>query len=247
MSNESGPNGGAVASPSTNSAFAGARFRASARSSGTTSIPTTSRTSGASASANAPAPVPASSARSVPVGASSTRSRSRVASSRRSCSAATRPAVSPKRLRTSSVTVGRAYETLFPAARPLRRSGVRRLEGGRLVLAEHERGAGEDLVDLVGAPEPDDGAVDRRVAEGPGDRDRARSRPVALRDRAQPLHELEVRRELRLAEALAAAAPVVVGQRRDPLAGHLPGQQARAHRRVDDDADPLALGERQHL
>ena len=54
-------------------------------------------------------------------------------------------------------------------------------------------------------------------------------------------------RQLRLLEALAVLAPVVVGQLLDPLAGHRAGQQARAHRRVDDHADPLALGERQEL
>ena len=36
----------------------------------------------------------------------------------------------------------------------------------------------------------------------------------------QPLHEREVRRELRLLEARVALAPVVVGQALDPLAGH---------------------------
>ena len=54
-------------------------------------------------------------------------------------------------------------------------------------------------------------------------------------------------RELRLLEALAVLAPVVLGQALDPLARHRAGQQAGAHRRVDDHADPLALGEGQDL
>ena len=66
-------------------------------------------------------------------------------------------------------------------------------------------------------------------------------------DRLQPIHQREVLGQLRLLEALAALAPVVLGQLLDPLAGHRAGQQAGPHRRVDDHADPLALGEWQQL
>ena len=81
-------------------------------------------------------------------------------------------------------------------------------------------GGGEDRVDLVGAAEADDRAVDGRVAQRPGDRDGARRGVVALGDRGEPLDELEVARELRFAEALVVLAPVVVGEALDPLAGH---------------------------
>ena len=54
-------------------------------------------------------------------------------------------------------------------------------------------------------------------------------------------------REQRLLEARVVLAPVVVRQARDPLAGHRAGEQPGAHRRVDDDADALALGEGQDL
>ena len=85
------------------------------------------------------------------------------------------------------------------------------------------------------------------LQQRPGDRDRARGRVMTVGDRPQPLHQREVLGQLRLLEALAALAPVVLGQLLDPLAGHRAGQQAGAHRRVDDHADPLALGEGQQL
>ena len=53
--------------------------------------------------------------------------------------------------------------------------------------------------------------------------------------------------QLRLVEARVVLAPVVVGHALDPLPGHPAGQESRAHRRVDDHADPLPLGERQDL
>jgi hypothetical protein len=52
---------------------------------------------------------------------------------------------------------------------------------------------------------------------------------------------------LRLGEAPVLLAPVIVRQRRDPIAGHPARQQPGSHRRVDDHADPLAFGERQDL
>ena len=63
----------------------------------------------------------------------------------------------------------------------------------------------------------------------------------------QPLDEAEVLREARLLEARVVLAPVVLGQVRDPLTGHRAGQQAGAHRRVDDHPDSLALGEGEDL
>ena len=77
--------------------------------------------------------------------------------------------------------------------------------------------------------------------------DRARARAVALGDEPNALDEGQVFGEPRIAELRAPRAPVVVGKRLDPLTGHRPAQQARAHRRVDDHADALALGEGQDL
>jgi len=56
-----------------------------------------------------------------------------------------------------------------------------------------------------------------------------------------------VARELRLLEARIVLAPVILGQVLDPLAGHPAGEEAGAHRRVDDHADALSLGEGQDL
>jgi hypothetical protein len=53
--------------------------------------------------------------------------------------------------------------------------------------------------------------------------------------------------ELWLLETRIVLAPIVLGQVLDPLAVHPAGQQPGADRRVDDHADPLALGEGQNL
>src|SRR6185503_4306360 len=115
------------------------------------------------------------------------------------------------------------------------------------VVVELEVGRRQDRLDLIGPPEAHDRAVHGRVAKRPRDRHRTRRGAVALSDALQPLDELEAPREVRLPEALAAPAPVVVRQPLDPLARHLPGQHPGGHRRVDDHADPLALAERQDL
>ena len=66
-------------------------------------------------------------------------------------------------------------------------------------------------------------------------------------DPPQPLHQLEVLGELGLAELLAVPAPVVRGQRRDPLPRHRAGEQAGGHRRVHDHPDPFPLGDGEEL
>ncbi len=54
---------------------------------------------------------------------------------------------------------------------------------GDVVVGEVEGRAGQDRVDLVGAAEADDRAVDGRVAQRPGDGDRARGGVVPVGDR----------------------------------------------------------------
>src|SRR5919197_5721593 len=112
---------------------------------------------------------------------------------------------------------------------------------GDVLVAELEVGAVDDRVDLVGAAEADDGAVDGGILQRPCNRDRADACLVTVCDAAQPLDEREVLREPRLLEARVAFAPVVVGERSQPLPSHRPGQHSGAHRRVDDDPDPFAL------
>ena len=56
-------------------------------------------------------------------------------------------------------------------------------------------------------------------------------------DLAQPLDQRQVPGQLRLLEALIVLAPVVVGERADPLGAHRPAEQAGRLRRVDDHAD----------
>ena len=134
-----------------------------------------------------------------------------------------------------------------PAAPSIFRQALRAaLELSDVLVAELQLCCGDDRVDLVGAAEARDGAVHRGVrsvqatATAPGV-------AMTVGDRPQPIHQREVLGQLRLLEARAALAPVVLGQLLDPLAGHRAGEQAGSHRRVDDHADPLALGERQHL
>jgi hypothetical protein len=97
-----------------------------------------------------------------------------------------------------------------------------------VLLAELEVGCRDDRVDLIRPAEACDRPVDPRVAERPGDRDRAGRDAELLGDLPQALDEPEVARELRLAVALAAPAPVILGQGLDPLARHRPGQQPDA-------------------
>src|ERR671922_224633 len=113
-----------------------------------------------------------------------------------------------------------------------------------VVLVEVEVGGADDRVDLVGAAEADDRAVNRRVDQRPGDGDGADTRLVAVRHRPQALDQLEVLREPRLLEARVALAPVVVGKARDPLARHRAGEHPGAHRRVGDHPDAVAGGGR---
>src|SRR5262245_6325499 len=120
-------------------------------------------------------------------------------------------------------------------------------ELGDVVVGELEVRGDDDRVDLVRPAEAGDRAVDGRAAQRPRDGHRAGLDAVARRDPLQPLDQLEVARELRLPEAVAAPAPVVLGQALDALAGHLPGQEARGHRRVDDHADPVLFAVRQDL
>ena len=64
-------------------------------------------------------------------------------------------------------------------------------------------------------------------------------------DHAEPFDEFEIVGEPRLVELRAALPPVILGQAGNPFTGHRAREQTRAHRRVDDHADPLALGEGQ--
>src|SRR5437868_13706507 len=79
-----------------------------------------------------------------------------------------------------------------------------------VVGAEVEAPGADDRVDLVGPAETDDRAVDRRVAQRPGDGHCAETRVVAVCHRLHPLDQGEVLRELRLLEAGIVLAPVVV-------------------------------------
>src|SRR5919199_156704 len=81
---------------------------------------------------------------------------------------------------------------------------------GDVVVAELEVGGGDDGIDLVGAAEADDRAVDGRMRQRPRGRDGAGARLVALGHGAQPLDEREVLREAGLLEARVVLAPVVV-------------------------------------
>src|ERR1700675_1486277 len=89
-----------------------------------------------------------------------------------------------------------------------------------ILVAQLEIRRADDRVDLVGAPEADDRAVDGRVSQRPGDRDGARSRVEPAPDRLEPLHEREIPRESWLPELLVVPAPVVLRQALDALAGH---------------------------
>src|SRR5439155_18781582 len=114
-------------------------------------------------------------------------------------------------------------------------------------LAELEVSGVDDRIYLVRSAEADDRAVDGGIAECPGDRDGTGGHAVALGHGLEALDERKPLAELRLLETWVVLAPVVLGQACDPLAGHRPGQQAGAHRRVDDHADALALSERKDL
>ena len=72
-------------------------------------------------------------------------------------------------------------------------------------------------------------------------------RPCFSGNRAQALDQRERPAQQRLLIKAVVAAPVAFGQRRDPLARHLPGQQARLHRRVRNHADVVLQTERQDL
>src|SRR5438270_3633764 len=112
-----------------------------------------------------------------------------------------------------------------------------------VVVAELEVGGAGDWVYLLRSAEADDRAVDGRIAARPSHRDRTRGDAVVLRHRLEALDKREPLAELGLLETWVVLAPVVLGQVRDPLAGHPAGQKAGPHRRVDDHTDPLALGE----
>src|SRR6476661_10697971 len=77
-------------------------------------------------------------------------------------------------------------------------------DGRDVLVAELQLCCGDDRVDLIGAAEARDGAVDRGVTQRPGDCDRARGRIMSACDRLQPFDQREVLGQLRLLEALAA-------------------------------------------
>src|SRR5438270_3908383 len=118
------------------------------------------------------------------------------------------------------------------------------LDRGDVVIAQLQIRRPEDRIDLGGAAETGDGSVHGRVAKGPGHGDRPRRGVVLGPHPAEPLHQLEVPGELGLPKALTVPAPVILGQRLDPLPRHRAGEQSRGHRRVHDDADPSPSAKR---
>src|SRR5690349_2847944 len=121
---------------------------------------------------------------------------------------------------------------------PMLSISVPSFDFGDVVVGELDARHVDDRIDLIRTTEADDCAVDGRVAERPGDRDGADAHVVALRDRPHSSDERQIVREARLLEAWVVPAPVVVRECREALAGHRARQEARAHRRVDDYADP---------
>src|SRR5436305_349298 len=65
-----------------------------------------------------------------------------------------------------------------------------------VLVAKLEMCRVDDRIHLVGAAEADDGAVNRRIAQRPGDCDRTRRRLMVPGHRSQPLHEGEMLGEL---------------------------------------------------
>src|SRR5215207_7332477 len=116
-----------------------------------------------------------------------------------------------------------------------------------LILGETELGRPDHAVHLVRSARAHDGRADGRVPERPGDGDLCRRPAVLLPDRVKQLDQLQVLREPRLLEVGVVAAPVVGGEVLDALGGHLAGEQATPHRRVDDDADVVLLAIGQYL
>src|SRR5690348_3717406 len=81
-----------------------------------------------------------------------------------------------------------------------------------VVVVELEVGGVDDRIYLVRSAEADDRACDGRVAERPGDCDRAGGDAVALRHGLEALDERKPLAELRLLEAWVVLAPIVFGQ-----------------------------------
>src|SRR5215218_10621196 len=109
----------------------------------------------------------------------------------------------------------------------------------QLLLAQAEIRRADYAVHLVRAPPADDGRGHGRVPQRPGDGDLGGGAPMLRSDLLQQPHQLQVAREPGLVELGGVAAPVVGGQVLHALWGHLAGEQAALHRRVDDDADVL--------
>src|SRR5438552_1727720 len=89
-----------------------------------------------------------------------------------------------------------------------------------VIVAELEVGRADDRIDLIRSTEADDRAVDGRIVERPGDRDRTWRHAVALRHGLDPLDERKLLAELRLLETRVVLAPVVLGQACDSLTRH---------------------------
>jgi multiple sugar transport system ATP-binding protein len=105
----------------------------------------------------------------------------------------------PAKLREQAGAVG---TTVTQRSNSLDLRGVR-------VIAQPQRRAGQQLVGLVGPAQADDRAVDGRVAQRPGDRDRARRDAEALGDRTprSAVARLALRRGSVKASLLGASRP----------------------------------------
>ena len=163
-----------------------------------------------------------------------------------SCRRTASPPSAPAR---AAAALGGLAASRYGPVPPERAGGARRFapnhssagELGDVLVGQLELWRGEDRIDLVRAAEADDRAVDRRVAERPGDRDGPRRR---LRAARRPLRRAPRSRS----SAGRGSADRACASRRPaasrPARASCCPSGARPHRRVDDHADPLASAER---
>src|SRR5215831_12451565 len=111
---------------------------------------------------------------------------------------------------------------------------------GDFIGGQFEDGSAHIALYLLSVADTDDCACDSGVLQRPGYRHFAGTCFVALTNRAQYLDEPQTAREQWLLKIRVVFSPVVFRHGCDPLGGHSAGQQARSHRGIDDDANPLA-------
>ena len=92
-----------------------------------------------------------------------------------------------------------------------------------------------------GASTSNDCCGDRRVMQGPRDRDYAGAYVVIVSDLSQYFDQSQVAAQSRLVEFDSAATPVILRERGDSLGGHLASEQAGDHGRIVDDSDFVGL------